>query len=99
MLDQLPPISPLLVVIAFSSLNEAIIEYMFGNVKALHPYLPLLSLATAIFLTFTYNISVFALIFGVESNSPFLDFLLTGFIVARLSNFINDLAQRLLRSK
>lgn len=97
-MDQLP-ISPLAVVLAFSALNEAIIEYLFGSVKGLHPYLPLLALGTAVFLTFSYQISVFALIFNVQSSSPFLDFLLSGFIISRGSNFINDIAQRFLRSK
>lgn len=98
-MDQLPAISPIAVVLAFSSLNEAIIEYLVGSVKPLRPYLPLIALFTAVFLTFTYQISVFSLIFGVQSNSPFLDFLLSGFIISRGSNFINDFAQRVLRSK
>ncbi len=92
-------ISPWAVIFAFTTLNESIIEYMFGSVKGLRPYLPLLSLGTAIFLTFMYQISVFALIFGVQSSSPFLDFLLSGFIISRGSNFVNDFAQRFLRSK
>jgi hypothetical protein len=97
-MDQIP-ISPLAVIFAFSSLNESIIEYMFGSVKPLRPYLPLIALATAIFLTFAYQVNVFFLLFGVQSSSPFLDFLLSGFIISRGSNFINDFAQRVLRSK
>ncbi len=92
-------LSPVAIVFAFSALNESIIEYMFGSVEYLHPYLPLLSLLIAIFLTFTYQVNIFALILGVQSNSPFLDFLLSGFVISRASNFINDLAQRFLRSK
>ncbi len=93
------PVSPWAVVFAFSALNESIIEYVFGNVKALHPYLPLISLLSAVFLTFMYQVDVFALLFGVQSTSPFLDFLLSGFIISRGSNFVNDFAQRVLRSK
>ncbi len=92
-------ISPLAVVFAFSTLNESIIEYMFGSVVPLRPYLPLLALATAVFLTFTYQINILSIILGVRSNSPFLDFLLSGFIISRGSNFINDFAQRALKSK
>lgn len=92
-------ISPLAVVLALSTLNESIIEYILGNIQALRIYLPLLSLFTAIFLTFTYQVNIFALVLGIQSNSPFMDFLLTSFIISRVSNFINDLAQKLLGSK
>lgn len=72
---------------------------MFGSVKELRPYLPLLALATAVFLTFTYQINILSTILGIESNSPFLDFLLSGFIISRGSNFMNDLVQKVLGSK
>jgi len=91
--------SPLALVFAFSTLNESIIEYLFGSMKPLRPYLPLLALATAIFLAFTYQINIFVAILGVESGSPFLDFLLSGFIISRGSNFLNDFVQRILKSK
>lgn len=90
--------SPLAVVFAFSTLNESIIEYLFGSVEQLRPYLPLLALATAILLTFTYQINIFASLLGIESNSPVLDFLLSGFIISRGSNYMNDLVQRVLKS-
>ncbi|OGE71639.1 hypothetical protein A3H40_01365 [Candidatus Daviesbacteria bacterium RIFCSPLOWO2_02_FULL_38_15] len=86
-------------VLAFSILNEAIIEYLFGNVEILRPYLPLLSLAVAILLVFIYQVSFFNLMFGAESNSPFLDFLLTGFIISRVSNYVNDFVQKFFESK
>lgn len=89
----------MLIVLAFSTLNESIIEYMFGSVQALRPYLPLLALATAILLTFTYQVNVFSMLFGIQSNSPFLDFLLSAFIISRGSNFVNDFVQRVLKSK
>lgn len=92
-------LSPVAVIIAFSTLNESLIEYLLGNVKPIRPYLPLIALATATFLTFTYQINIFALLLGVESTSPFLDFLLSGFVISRGSNFINDIAQKVLGSK
>ena len=92
-------LSPLAVVLAFATLNESLIEYLLGSVKQLRPYLPLVALATATFLTFTYQINVFSVLLGVESNNPFLDFLLSGFIISRGSNFVNDIAQKFLGSK
>ena len=90
---------PLFVVFVFSTLNESIMEYLFGTVDSLHKYLPLISLATAILLTFTYQVNIFTLVLGIQSNSPFLDFLLTSFVISRISNFINDSAQKILGSK
>lgn len=92
-------ISPLAAVFAFSTLNESIIEYLFGSVKELRPYLPLIALASAVFLSFTYQLNILFYILGIQSNYPFLDFLLSGFMISRGSNFINDFAQRFLRSK
>lgn len=91
--------SPLATIFAFTTLNEAIIEYLFGSVKELHPYLPLLALSTGIFLAFLYQINIFSLILNLQSGSPFLDYLLSGFIISRGSNFINDFVRKILGSK
>lgn len=91
--------SPLAIIFAFASLNESIIEYVFGSFKPLRPYLPLIALATAIFLSFTYQINIFASLLGISSNNPFLDFILSGFIISRGSNFLNDFVQKVLGSK
>lgn len=86
-------------VVIFSILNEAIVEYFFGTVNQLRPYLPLVSLGVSVLLAFAYQVNIFSIVFGVQTNSPFLDFLLSGFIIARVSNYINDLAQKFLGSK
>ncbi|MBI3109903.1 hypothetical protein HYZ06_02570 [Candidatus Daviesbacteria bacterium] len=83
----------------FVVLNEALIEYLCGSVKSLKLYLPLLSLAIAIFLSFTYRVSVFAPFLGYQSGNPFFEFLFTGFIIARLSNYLNDFVQKFLGGK
>ncbi|MBI2600037.1 hypothetical protein HYW43_03935 [Candidatus Daviesbacteria bacterium] len=92
-------VTSLVAVLVFSILSEAIIEYLFGNMERLKPYLPLLSLAVSILLVFTYQVSIFNLMFGLQSNSPFLDFLLTGFLVSRVSNYLNDFVQKFFESK
>lgn len=88
-----------LVVFIFTTLNEAIIEYLVGNVQKLRSYLPLLSLAVAIFLTFAYQVSLFSIFLGTEIVNPFMEFLLSAFIIARLSNYLNDFVQKFLGSK
>lgn len=87
------------VVLIFTVLNEAIIEYVLGSVKVLRPYIPLLSLTTAILLTFGFGVSLFNVFLGTEIKSPFWEFLLSAFIIARLSNYLNDFVQKFLGSK
>ena len=88
-----------LVVLILTALNEAVIEYLVGNIQSLKPYIPLLSLATAILLTFAFQVSLFNVLLGTEIKSPFWEFLLSAIIIARLSNYLNDLVQKFLESK
>ena len=87
------------VIFIFTTLNEAIIEYLVGNIQALRSYIPLLSFATAILLTFAYQVSLFKIFLGIEIVNPFWDFLFSAFIIARLSNYLNDFVQKFLGSK
>lgn len=89
----------LLIVLIFTILNEAVIEYLVGSIKELRPYLPLLSLAVAILLTFGYQVDLFQILLGLEIINPFFDLLLSAFIIARLSNYLNDSVQKFLGSK
>lgn len=88
-----------LVVLIFAVLNEAIIEYVTGSVQVLRPYIPLLSLASAILLTFGFGVSLFNVFLGTEIKSPFWEFFLSAFIIARVSNYLNDFVQKFLGSK
>lgn len=85
-------------VFIFSALNEALIEYFFGSIEKLRPYLPTLALAIGIGLAFLYDINIFKTFLGIDGN-PFFDHLLSGFIISRGSNFVNDLARKALGSK
>lgn len=88
-----------LVVLLLAVLNEAIIEYFAGSVQILKPYIPLLSLTISILLTFGFGVSLFNAILGTPVQSPFWEFLLSAFIIARLSNYLNDFVQKFLGSK
>lgn len=88
-----------LVVFIFVTLNEAIIEFGAGSVKVLRPYIPLLSLASAILLVFAYQVSLFNIFLNTEVINPFFDYLFSAFIFARLSNYLNDAVQKFLGSK
>lgn len=88
-----------LIVLILATLNEAIIEYVVGNIRLMRPYIPLLSLAVAILLTFAFQVSLFSVILGRALVNPFWEYLLSAFIIARLSNYLNDLVQKFLGSK
>lgn len=92
-------LSPITTVLVFTTLNESIIEYLFGNVEQLRPYLPLVSLLVGITLALVYQINFFALVLGMQSNVPGIDMLLSGFVISRGSNFLNDFVQKFLGSK
>lgn len=96
---MLESFTPLFVVFIFSTLNEAVIEYFVGNIQMLKPYIPLLSLASAIVLTFAYKVSLFNIFFETPITNPFFDFLFSAFVIARLSNYLNDFVQKFLGSK
>lgn len=86
--------------IAFAILTEAVIEYGMGNIKPLQPYIPLLSLASAFLLALLFpQVRIFHIFVGGITVNPFLDILLSAFIIARLSNYLNDLVQKFLGSK
>lgn len=85
-------------VFIFAALNEALVEYFFGSIEKLRPYLPTLALAIGVGLAFLYDINIFKTFLGIDGN-PLLDHLLSGFIISRGSNFVNDLARKALGSK
>lgn len=91
--------TPIFVVFIFATLNEALLEYFIGNIQKLKVYIPLLSLASAIILTFAYQVSIFNIFFNTPITNPFFDFLFSAFVIARLSNYLNDFVQKFLGSK
>lgn len=92
-------VQTIFVLLFFITLTESLIEYLFGNTKIFHPYLPLISLAVSIILTLVYNVNLLSLFLGIQTTVPFFDLLFSGFVIARLSNFLNDSVQKFLGSK
>lgn len=88
-----------IVVLILTVLNEAIIEFFVGNIELIRPYISLLSLVSAILLTFAFQVSLFSVLLGTEIRNPFWEFLFSAFIIARLSNYLNDSIQKFLGSK
>lgn len=86
-------------VFLFAALNEALIEYLFGSIQNLRPYLPTIALMTGVVLSFLYNIDIFNIFLGINSEHLIINHLLSGFVISRGSNFVNDFARKVLGSK
>lgn len=91
--------SGITVILMLATLNESIIEYLFGSIVKIRSYLPIISLGTALILAYAYQINVLELLLNVKSNFPIVDISLSGFIISRGSNFVNDFARKALGSK
>lgn len=89
----------MLTVFIFAVLNEALLEYFLGNNQKLKPFLPLISLLTSILLTFGFQMDLFTLVLGFQSYNPFWTLLFSAFIIARVSNYLNDFVQKVLGGK
>ena len=92
-------VQTIFILLFFITLTESLIEYLFGNTKVFHPYLPLISLTVAVILTFVYNVNLLSLFLGIQTTVPFFDLLFSGFVIARMSNLLNAFVQKFLGSK
>ena len=74
-----------------ATLIEGLITYLFGKEKEKkRPYLRYISLAFGVVLALVYEASIPALI-GVTSAVPFVDSIVTGLIIGRGANYLNDI--------
>ena len=87
-------LSTILVVFIFATLAESNIENVFGGVEAIKPHTTILSLIISIALCFIYQVDIFVLLLNLQF-SPFLDFLFSGFIIARVSTYLNMLVVKI----
>ncbi len=88
---------PILLIIIFATLTEALIEFVFANVLAVKPYIKLITLMVGIVLAFYYQVNVFEGVLSLVHADPFFDYLLSGVLVSRCANYLNDLTDRLNR--
>lgn len=86
--------------------TEGVVEYVLGTlfdkVPALQPHkwtLMYVSMALGIALAFAYSLDLLALVGGVTSSIPYLGVVLTGVLIGRGANFINDLWDKFILGK
>ena len=84
-----------LILFIFAILVEAIINMTIGDVTTCPGWVKkVASIVLGIGVCIVYRVGLIALL-GVEGGIPIVDYVLTGIIISRGSNFLNDLLTRI----
>jgi hypothetical protein len=75
----------------FAFLVESFTEYAFGQFLAVKPYLKYIALLLGVVVAVAYKIDIIAGIAGLTSPIPWIGSVLSGLIIGRGSNYLNDL--------
>ena len=79
------------IVIVFSILVEAIVELVLGDITSCPKWVKKVSsIAIGIFVCIVYKIGIIGLL-GVAGGIPVVDYVLTGIMISRGSNYLSDL--------
>jgi len=79
---------------ALAILVEGIITYFVSDPEKPQPWLKYVSAGLGILVSVLYNLDLLAA-FGIVSTIPFVGSVLTGFIVGRGSNYLNDIISKI----
>lgn len=77
-------------------LVEGLVEYLFANGK-LEAYLHYIALALGIVLAVAYKVDILSDLFGLTTTIPFVGSVVSGVIIGRGSNYVNDIISKLVR--
>lgn len=83
-----------------STLVEGVISYLFGTPKEGEPprnYLKLVSLGLGVAACIAYQVDIPAMA-GLVSPFPFVSFVVSGLIIGRGSNYLNDIVSKFRRT-
>jgi hypothetical protein len=81
----------ILAILLLAVIVESFVEYAFGKVKPLKNYLLYISLAFGIVVSIAYRVDVIDYLVGIQSPIPYFGYILSGLLIGRGSNYINDL--------
>lgn len=80
-------------IVFLSTLIEGLLTYLFGEKDenaTPRKYLRYVSLALGIVLAFAYDVRIPQML-GIVATNPFIDYFISGIIIGRGSNYVNDL--------
>jgi len=68
---------------------ESFVEYVFGNVEKAKKYLMYIALGFGVLASIFYKIDIPSMI-GLTSSVPYVNYVVSGLILGRGSNYVND---------
>ena len=81
-------------ILLLTTLIEGSVAYFCASHARLQPYLAYIALALGVLVSVAYGIDILAL-FGLKTIVPFLGNVISGIIIGRGSNYLNDLISKL----
>lgn len=84
-------------IVLLATLIEGTITYLFGKTRDEQPpreWLKYVALVLGIAVSFAYEIDIIAMT-GSVSKYPFVGFIISGFIIGRGANYINDIISKI----
>lgn len=73
---------------------EGLVEYLFGKENGSQPALKYVALALGVGLAIAYNVDILAMA-GLVSPVPLIGNIVSGIIIGRGSNYVNDFVSKL----
>lgn len=87
------------VIFALAVFVEGFIEYFVARPNAKQPWIKYVGALVGILVALAYKADLLALVFGAKGISPYVGQVITGIILGRGSNYLNDLISRIRNPK
>lgn len=87
-------INSFLAIFALATFVEGFVEYFISDPNKFQPWLKYVAAAIGIAVSIFYRLDVFALL-GVTAAYPFVGYVITGLVIGRGSNYLNDLISKI----
>lgn len=83
-----------LAIFALATFVEGFVEYFVSDPGKSQPWLKYVAAAIGILVSIFYRLDLFALL-GVTASYPFVGYVITGLVIGRGSNYLNDLISKI----
>jgi len=74
-----------------TTLIEGFTEYVFGFSEKMKPFLKYIALALGVGATLVYKVDILSQFAGLTTTIPYAGSIISGLIIGRGSNYLNDL--------
>lgn len=78
-------------------IGESTVEYLFGRIERVKPYLCYVALLVGVGLALAYQVDVLDAFFGKDASVPYVGEILTGCVIGRGASFLHDFATTYLK--